>query len=125
MIRAYYNAKSDDPEVKRFVDRLFETSSDPNIRAAVIRAKADFRPKMKPDDLETLRTVAVSDKDFEVRLAALAGLGRDAKELDFIVERAVTERTGQVLSRQNSRSAAVQKSRMVYQNFSRRSGRFC
>jgi HEAT repeats len=75
MIRAYYNAKSDDPEVKRFVDRLFETSSDPNIRAAVIRAKADFRPKMKPDDLETLRTVAVSDKDFEVRLAALAGLG--------------------------------------------------
>jgi hypothetical protein len=86
MIDAYYRSKNDDPEVLKFVQRIFRTSSEPEIRAAAIRARRDDWNKLTNDDIAGLRSIAASDDDAIIRSAALAVVGRKKDQLDMVID---------------------------------------
>lgn len=97
MLRSYYRAKQDDPNIVRFVDGVFQ-DSEPELRAAALRAKTENGRRASGDILANLQSVAKSDKDYQVRVAALDVIGSSAGQLDFLQEIATTDQDEHVRS---------------------------
>jgi hypothetical protein len=99
MLTSYCRAKSDVPSTAQFAKRIFETSADPEIRAAAISARSVYGDLKGADASETLREIAIDDKDYQVRGAALDAIRHLGREhLDFLLQRATTDQSGEVRS---------------------------
>jgi hypothetical protein len=101
MVSCYYRAKRDDPRVSRFLDSLLE-STDPSLRAAVVRAKGEFLYGNSSEISQWLVSIVSSGDDDLVRVAAVEGLAKRKDQVEFLRKTVMSDTSDQV------RTAALQ-----------------
>jgi hypothetical protein len=108
ILEAYCRRCRDDAATWEFARQVFQQSSEQSLRAAILGARHRYGDLAAPNAMDTLHSVAIEDRDADVRAAAIRALRSfGSHQIEFICKRAGLDPDGAV------RVAAVQAARAL------------